>query len=530
MGSIKLATSGTTVSYSGKCIGRCELFANGTLRMDRLTVSDDGSYTVKIEGYATVTLQLKVYLLLDAPSLGISPVIHTEKDKNLNLQCFSGSQLVQNYYFYYNEKLMSCHLPHVSCNQASPFLYFNPITEEDSGKYTCAITNPVSRNTSSILNVKVLVRVSEVTLISNVSSPVLTEEDSVSLTCLAKGTDLSYTWSLEGAKLSQSSHYHLMNNNTTLIISPVSRNDKGLFSCTVSNSINSDTSNSLRLNWSPKGHIACTAKRFNTTLELGCSWVGGYPAADLQMTFENRTDFKYDQVTRNVSYPQTHPSTELLCQGTHWNCFETCTLEIDVPKSANVINNTLIRRTVGNNFVFNFTLISSKVVEDLHVQSTFDAFQILPAKFHWSRIEQNVIYPLLPGRDLEVISTNYTSYLVASSLAKELAGVYICKVENLMGSTVFSFDLSVAEDDERDISPGAVAGIAIATLVVGILGTTAVFLIYRKQCRQNQTSDTPGHGVNFKTVNVNNMPRPKEPHMNKLNIAKEESVYEVMNI
>uniref|UniRef100_A0A8C5QDI6 Ig-like domain-containing protein n=1 Tax=Leptobrachium leishanense TaxID=445787 RepID=A0A8C5QDI6_9ANUR len=185
--------------------------------------------------------------LLNVPSLSLSVTTRPVNGSNIHLQCNIGSQTVSSYFFYRDEQLIICQPPRLNCSETSSYLYFRPITEHDTGNYTCAIQNPVSRNSSAPLSVNVAVNVSQVTLSNNASSPVLAEKESVALTCSSLGTDLSYSWRLDGAALPQNPRYYLTGSNSTLVISPVTRNDQGVFTCIVSNYLNNGTSNPLSL-------------------------------------------------------------------------------------------------------------------------------------------------------------------------------------------------------------------------------------------------------------------------------------------
>eukprot|EP00079_Xenopus_tropicalis_P020003 XP_012810412.2 PREDICTED: carcinoembryonic antigen-related cell adhesion molecule 6-like [Xenopus tropicalis] len=128
----------------------------------------------------------------------------------------------------------------------------------DTGTYTCKIENPISSNTSQPLSLTVIERVSGVVLNSNASSwPLWAGKASVRLTCSALGTNVTFSWHLDGAPLPTNPRYHLMNSNSSLIISPVERTDNGSFTCTASNSVNSETSSPLTLSLGCKYSEIC---------------------------------------------------------------------------------------------------------------------------------------------------------------------------------------------------------------------------------------------------------------------------------
>ncbi|XP_075439961.1 cell adhesion molecule CEACAM1-like [Ascaphus truei] len=421
--------------------------------------------------------------ILTPPSLTGPPSLYVN-GTNVTLHCNAGGQAVLNYTFIRDQQSVSCAQHHVTCSESSPFLYFRPIIESDSGNYTCTIQNPISSSSSSApVRLSVAVSVSAVTLHSNASGPVLVEKDSVSLTCSALGTDVSFSWSLRGAPLPQNPRYKLTPNNSTLIISPVTRNDTGSFTCTASNSVNSDTSAPLNLTWSPDGHIVCAAGRPDQRVQLLCSWPGGYPAADLHLQFYNLTETRQDQVTINVSQDQITPDTELSCRGTQGGREETCALTIDTPQSAGFKNSSQVTGTLGKSVILTVTLTNGRAVLPLQLPASIPTPQILPANFTWSRLTPEPS-PLPSGGDFTVESIDYGSRVVVSPVTESVAGRYQCRAENLMGSTSFIFILNVIAEKVPGggtLSPGAIAGIVISVLAVVTLVPLTIVLILRRK-------------------------------------------------
>ncbi|XP_075696387.1 cell adhesion molecule CEACAM1-like [Rhinoderma darwinii] len=243
--------SGSLPQYNPLYNGRCELLENGTLKLNDISYADERTYKLKLFNPETFTsyvqrYELNVYPLLSPPVLN-SNVTNSRlvSGTHVALQCDAGGQIVTTYAFYRDQKTI-CSEPHVTCRGS--FLDFKPLSENDSGIYTCSIQNPVSTNTSNSLNRTVYVPVSIVTVTSNTSGLLWPGRDSVSLRCLARGTNVSYSWSLEGVPLPQNPQYYLSQNNSTLIINPVSKNDNGPFTCTASNWVNKENSNKVTFN------------------------------------------------------------------------------------------------------------------------------------------------------------------------------------------------------------------------------------------------------------------------------------------
>ncbi|XP_073458179.1 cell adhesion molecule CEACAM1-like isoform X2 [Aquarana catesbeiana] len=409
--------------------GRCTLYENGTLRLNSLTFADDGNYTMTAR-YLTTSLTkestygLRIYTVLGSPALHCNDTSNSLiSGTSLSIYCNASSLNVTTYTFYRDGKNI-CSKPHVTCQDS--YLYFQPITESDSGNYTCTIQNPVSSNTSTTLHLKVAVPVSDVKLASNATGLVWPGIDVVSLTCSARGTDVTYSWSLQGAPLPQNPQYYLSANNTVLTIRPITANDNGTFTCTASNWINNETSNgvifnlaslvsavtltgnisgsyiwvgedsvslncsadgsnvtffwnlngeplpkdsryqlsqgyplcsnllispvsrsdsgpficgaynmlsiknssalNLNLAWNPEASMSCNAVNISGNAELGCSWPGGHPAANVSLIFNGVSNNGQNSVTRVMSKSGNFQGSNLTCFGDQLGRTSQCSL------------------------------------------------------------------------------------------------------------------------------------------------------------------------------------------------------------
>ncbi|XP_075047029.1 cell adhesion molecule CEACAM1-like isoform X2 [Mixophyes fleayi] len=566
-------------------------------------------------------LLVVVSALLNAPVLKFNSTYNTTPDRlvggsNVTLHCDAGSQTVLTYTFYRDQKTI-CSEPHVTCRDS--VLIFQPITETDSGTYTCTIQNSVSTNTSTSLRLTVIVPVSEVTLTTNTSdSLVWPGKDSVSLRCSARGTNVSFSWNLQGAPLPLNPRYNVTNNSSILIISPVSAKDNGSFTCTAKNSINNITSNEVKLNlaspvsdvrlssntsalliegedsvslhcsaqgsavsfswilngeplpqsphyhitgdnsppnsnltispvsrndngpftcrgsnlannetsntlsldlaWRPQGHILCSAKNDNQSLQLICSWPGGHPAANVTMVYNNVTEINYNQVIRNLSSIDNVQGSILTCKGDQLGKISSCTLTFESPQSPGHDNSTITRVIKGDYAVMTVDLRPGR--QDRATNSTP---QVLPAEFSWARLSPNFTTPIQTGDKFTVNSTNYTSSLQISDVTEDENGEYECRAENLIGSTTFTFTLNVAAKpvSSSGLSGGAIAGIVIGALAgVTIIGISVFFIV--KKCAPKrpvyENRDIPPQHIYENAI--------KGVEMGKTNSTNEEPYYE----
>ncbi|XP_073426868.1 cell adhesion molecule CEACAM1-like isoform X3 [Dendrobates tinctorius] len=459
-------------TYAGRCNeGKCTLFINGTLQMDQLISSDNRSYSASFQAGGLLIkeqVELYVYNLLAPPTLIASSSIRPVDGTTLNLRCNTGTQTVHRVYFYRNDELVSCSSsPHLSCSTSSDYLYFNPILSSDTGIYTCGIENPVSNSMSIGIHLDVAVHVSGVTLRSNTSGPVIAEKEAVSLVCSSHGTDVNYNWTLMELPLHQNPRYNLTNGNSTLVISPVTRNDRGAFTCRVSNYLNSQLSNPINLTWSPEGNITCGAERLAQSVQLYCLWPGGYPPAGVHLQYENTILSGSDTSTTVVPINRFPLGTQLFCTGSHAGSNQVCSLVIDIPRSYGFVNESIKAVYKGNSAVLSVTLNSG---------SARDA-QIFPATFSWVRLGPTP--SKLTMKDIIVMSNDFSSYMIILEMNEEFSGKYMCKAENTMGSNYFTFVLNVKK--EETISGGAIAGIVIGSIVALALVILLFFFLFRRK-------------------------------------------------
>ncbi|XP_056399610.1 hepatic and glial cell adhesion molecule-like [Hyla sarda] len=333
----KLA-SGDNPMYHPLYRGRCQLFNNGTLRLNNISYADQGTYKLKLFNPSNFTsyiqdYRLGVYEILSTPVLRSTGRLVT--GTNVTLQCDAGVQNVTTYTFY-RDQTPICSEPNVICRGSS--LYFTPISENDSGSYTCNIQNPISNSTSHPTQWTVYTAVSGVTLTSNTSEELWAGQDSASLHCTAQGSAINLSWSLNGNPVSPNPPYYITQSGSppksTLTISPLSKYDNGPFTCTASNIVNSETSNELNLDlkWYPEGNIACTAQANDENmLQLDCSWPGGQPAANVTMIFNNIEEAGQNEITKNVALSQSTEKSNLTCVGDHLGNTFACSLIFGTP-------------------------------------------------------------------------------------------------------------------------------------------------------------------------------------------------------
>ncbi|XP_073425976.1 cell adhesion molecule CEACAM1-like [Dendrobates tinctorius] len=242
---------------------------------------------------------------------------------------------------------------HLSKNNST--LIINQVSSDDTKLLTCTASNWVNTETSNKLDFNFASPVSSVILSNTTSRELWAGEDSVSLHCSAQGSAISFSWRLNGKPVSLNPPYYITQSdyptNSTLTISPVSRNDTGPFTCEASNLLNSKTSNELNLllNWYPEGGIACISDPYDSRLQIYCSWPGGQPAANVTMIFNNIATMGQNEVTRNVPFGRSVQKSNLTCIGNHLQKKFSCTLLFGIPRLPKGKDKTVTTVTEGKN-------------------------------------------------------------------------------------------------------------------------------------------------------------------------------------
>ncbi|XP_078507432.1 cell adhesion molecule CEACAM1-like isoform X2 [Lissotriton helveticus] len=396
----------------------------------------------------------------------------------MTLECETWNQTVERYLFFKDNLNLTCDQQRVTCNESSPFLQFQPIMTSDSGVYTCGIHNPVSSSTSRPLDIMVKVPISSVTLSGNGSSEYFWEnEDAVVLTCSAQGTDPVYSWMSNGNALPQDSRYHLSADNTSLTISPVTRQDSGPFVCSASNGASSMSSNPLLLpiTWRPSGQIRCSAEASGASqVLLQCSWPGGSPPALLHLKHPEINGTGTNEVTGNISQSNLLLGTEMSCYGNQEGHTQNCSLLFDVPNDPGFNEGAIVSATEGEDVSLEVNLkLSYRVTMVDH----------LPAAFRWFLNGSSSI--ITPDNRVTITTNVSFSQLTLHKVEESNNGEYFCLAENLMGTANFTFIVNITRVPEtptvtNQLSAGAIAGIVIGVVVLLVLIGITVFFIMRK--------------------------------------------------
>ncbi|XP_072122197.1 cell adhesion molecule CEACAM5-like isoform X5 [Mobula birostris] len=276
-----------TVSFGNEYTSRAVLMtSSGSLLLKSVKMMDSGEYRVNmvpasgLQSSATITLKV-----FDGPeSLRVS--ISSEftfypVGSNVTFLCSAVSNPAAQFQWIRDYSTLR-----ISGYQLS----IADLSLNHTGNYTCNASNLITQEYAVATRlIVVLEPVSNVNVTSN-ATHLIEYNDTVSLTCFANGTAVSYVWLKENSPVTPDGRFKLSADKSTLTIAGVLRTD-GLFTCRASNSINSLTSNPFNLTvyYGPDRPSITTKSTSNayiagSNITLTCSAVS-HPDANLTWHF-----------------------------------------------------------------------------------------------------------------------------------------------------------------------------------------------------------------------------------------------------
>ncbi|CAI5663692.1 unnamed protein product [Oreochromis niloticus] len=165
-------------------------------------------------------------------------------------------------------------------------LELRSLTVNDIGEYTVRISPAGEPAKTGRTRLEIYERVSNISVTS--SSTDLTEfNSSVSMSCSASGSSLSFLWLNGSSVVTESDRVHLTDGGSSVVIN-VTRFDQGSFRCRVANPVSTGASEpvNLNINYGPENTnvVASPSQQYYTTgsdINLTCS-VGSRPPAQFQ--------------------------------------------------------------------------------------------------------------------------------------------------------------------------------------------------------------------------------------------------------
>uniref|UniRef100_A0A4X1SJT7 Ig-like domain-containing protein n=1 Tax=Sus scrofa TaxID=9823 RepID=A0A4X1SJT7_PIG len=228
--------------------GRERIYPNGSLLFQNATQNDTGYYTLMVTKNdlqrEIVTGLLRVYPVLPRPIITSNNPNPVEHEDTVVLTCEPETQHTTYRWWINNQSLSNSTRLQLSEDNRTLTL-FN-VTRNDTGPYECETQNPVSATRSDPFTLNVIHPVAKPIIEAN-STTVTEHEDTVVLKCLTNDTGVSLRWLFNGQSLLLAERIKLSQDNGTLTIEPVRREDAGNYQCEASNLGNSNKSDPLRL-------------------------------------------------------------------------------------------------------------------------------------------------------------------------------------------------------------------------------------------------------------------------------------------
>ncbi|XP_042201651.1 carcinoembryonic antigen-related cell adhesion molecule 5-like [Callorhinchus milii] len=276
---------------------------NATLTIISVTRNDGGTY--RCEAKNSFSSQSGSHTLSiaygpDTPELTITGTHSAELGDSLTLSCSAQSNPEAQYKWIFNGTVLS----HTSSN-----FTIHQISQNDLGRYTCQARNNITlRVNETTLNVTLQEKITSVTVTQNIPNPI-EYNDNVTLTCDVKGTVESRLWFKDERALHSNDRITISQDNATLTIISVTRNDGGTYRCEAKNSFSSVSgSHTLSIAYGPDTpELTITgthSAELGDSLTLSCS-AQSNPEAQYQWIFNGTvlshtsSNFTIHQISQN---------------------------------------------------------------------------------------------------------------------------------------------------------------------------------------------------------------------------------------
>ncbi|XP_074073580.1 cell adhesion molecule CEACAM20 [Macrotis lagotis] len=234
-------------------------------------------------------------------------IIGVEINSNLMLECQTESNPAPHYVWYFNEiKLGTTSINH----------YITRASKNNQGNYKCIARNSKNgKSSSASVTVLVTERVTKPIVLASTTS-IEENKGAVNFTCNTTDIEIEVYWLLNNQNLSLSDRLVLSQENRTLTITQVRREDAGEYQCTTCNVISRNSSDPVALivNYGPD-HLNITQKsgssvvndmeiKLGSTLTLLCR-AHSHPAAQYHWSFNSNISLE-----QNGSLLSVEPVTQ----------------------------------------------------------------------------------------------------------------------------------------------------------------------------------------------------------------------------
>ncbi|KAH0520843.1 Carcinoembryonic antigen-related cell adhesion molecule 21 [Microtus ochrogaster] len=154
--------------------GRETIYPNGSLLFQNVTQKDTGAYTLQMlmQSYDTMKASVQFHVhpllpkpkitsnnsnpleeLVTTPSIQVSNSIVKEFD-SVSLSCFSNDTGISIHWIFNGQNLRLTH--RMKLHRTNKILCIFPVKREDTGKYQCEVSNPVSSKRSDPIQLDII--------------------------------------------------------------------------------------------------------------------------------------------------------------------------------------------------------------------------------------------------------------------------------------------------------------------------------------------------------------------------------------
>nr|XP_058964944.1 hemicentin-2-like [Pocillopora verrucosa] len=424
---------------------------NHTLKITDVQKSDAGQYRCVAKNSlqtsesspSTLTVQFAPEVTIDGDQIH-----YVANSTNLLLTCrFNALPPVSRVQWKKNGKVIAVNATKTNSGSRVTDIFYNEslsqlliasASSQDSGNYICNVTNTVNGTTDStsiVIQEKPSTKLQPETV-------TVKEGENDTLFCNSSGSSLTITWKFNGIDVttSRDSRISFSDGNRHLIITNVSRVNKGEYKCVASNKVGNDTSNTafVLVEFGPEISEPPTnrTKEEKQTVDFSCV-VAGYPTPDVVWT-KNRLELNVKgdvrlSVSSNDGDHQLNISNVQQSDAGQYRCVANNSLDTVTSSSATLIVQFAPEVTIDGDqkwYLANGT--------DLLLTCQFNALPTV-SEVQWVKdgivIASTLITP--PNGSRVTISHHNESQTQLSIIAVSLedAGNYTCNVTNNVGSS-----------------------------------------------------------------------------------------------